>query len=85
MAEWLEQVSQGHDVWCQDLEVMSSNLGQAELGVSSTSALSRTWTKNNSTVSNAQQGLGISDEKWYKEGKTAYMTTDSRMLKCMDS
>ena len=45
MAEWLEQASQWHEMCCHDLEVMSSNPGQGELGVRSTSALSRTWTK----------------------------------------
>ena len=55
MAKWLEQVSQWHamycdDVWhamyCDDLEVMSLNPGQVELGVLSTSVLSRTWLIN---------------------------------------
>ena len=32
-------------MYCNDLEVMSSNPGQVKLGVRSTSALSRTWTK----------------------------------------
>ena len=42
MPEWLEQASQRHEMYCYDLEVMSSNLGQVELGVRSTSVLSRT-------------------------------------------
>ena len=46
MAEWLEQASQWHEMCCHDLEVMNSNPGRAELGVLSTSVLSRTWTKN---------------------------------------
>ena len=46
MAEWLEQAPQWHEVCCHDLEVMSSNPGRVELGVLSTSVLSRTWTKN---------------------------------------
>ena len=48
MAEWLEQASQWHEMYCHDLEVMSVNpsRGQVELGVHSTSVLSRTWTKN---------------------------------------
>ena len=46
MAEWLEQASQWHDMYCHDLAVMSSNPGHVELGVRSTSALSRTWSKN---------------------------------------
>ena len=42
MAEWLKQVSQEHEMYCHDLEVMSSNPGQDELGVHGTSVLSRT-------------------------------------------
>ena len=42
MAEWLEQASQWHEMCCYDLEVMSLNPGRVELGVHSTSALSRT-------------------------------------------
>ena len=42
MAEWLEQASRWHEMYCHDLEVMSLNLGQVELG---TSVLSRTWAK----------------------------------------
>ena len=40
------------EMYCPDLEAVSSNPGQAELGVRSTSVLSRrpTWTKNTSTV-----------------------------------
>ena len=37
MAEWLEQMSQGHEMCGHDLEVMSLNPGQVELGVHSTS------------------------------------------------
>ena len=40
MAEWLEQVSQWHGMYCHDLEVMSSNPDQVKLGVRSTSVLS---------------------------------------------
>ena len=46
MVEWWEQASQWHEMYCHDLEVMSSKPGRVELGVRSTSALSRTWTKN---------------------------------------
>ena len=46
MAEWLEQASQWHEMYCHDLEVMSSNPGRVELGVLGTSALSHTLTKN---------------------------------------
>ena len=46
MAEWLEQASQFHEVYCHDLEVMSLNPGQVEVGVRSTSVSSRTWIKN---------------------------------------
>ena len=42
MAKWLEQKSQIHEMYCHDLEVMSSNSGQVELGVLGTSVLSRT-------------------------------------------
>ena len=45
MAEWLEQASRWHEMYCHDLEVMSSNLARVELGVRSTSVLSRTWAK----------------------------------------
>ena len=45
MAEWLEQASQWHEMYCYDLEVMSSNPCEVELGVCLTSVLSRTWTK----------------------------------------
>ena len=37
MAEWLEQASQWHKMYCHDLEAMSSNLGWIELGVHCTS------------------------------------------------
>ena len=33
MAEWLEQASQWHEMYSHDLEVMSSNLSQVELGI----------------------------------------------------
>ena len=36
MAEWLGQVSQGHETYCRDLEVMDLNPGWVELGVHST-------------------------------------------------
>ena len=42
MAEWLEQVSQRHEMYCHDLEVMSSKPGRVELGVCSTFVPSRT-------------------------------------------
>ena len=45
MAEWLEQAFQWHEMYCHDLEVMSSNPGQVELGVLGTPVLSCTWTK----------------------------------------
>ena len=46
MAEWLEHVSQCHEMYsyCRDLEVMSSNPGWVELGARGTSVLSRTLT-----------------------------------------
>ena len=47
MAEWLPQASQWHEMYCHDLEVMSSNPSQVELGEHCTSVLSRTWIKNN--------------------------------------
>ena len=46
MAEWLERASQRHEAYSHDLEVMSSNPGQVELGVHSTSVLSHTLTKH---------------------------------------
>ena len=45
MAKWLEQASQLHEMCCHDLEAMSSNPNQVELGELSTSVLNRTWTK----------------------------------------
>ena len=39
MTKWLEQVSQWHEMYCHDLEVMSSNPGRVECGVHSTSVL----------------------------------------------
>ena len=42
MAKWLEKVSQLHEMYCHDLEVMSSNSSRVELGVLGTSVLSRT-------------------------------------------
>ena len=45
MAEWLEQASQWHEMYCHDLEVMSLNPSRVELGVRTPSVLSRTWTK----------------------------------------
>ena len=50
MAKWLEQASQWHEMHCHDLEVMSSNPGRVELGVLSTSVLSRTWLRNKSLM-----------------------------------
>ena len=41
MAEWLAQASQWHEMYCHDLDVMSSNPSRVELGVHSTSVLSR--------------------------------------------
>ena len=46
MAKWLEQASQWHEMYCHDVEVMSSNPGRIELGELGTSVLSRTWSKN---------------------------------------
>ena len=39
MAKWLEQASQWHEMYCYDLEVMSSNPGRVEVGVHSISVL----------------------------------------------
>ena len=36
MAEWLQQASQWHEMYCRDLEVMSLNPGQVELGIHGT-------------------------------------------------
>ena len=47
MAEWLEQASQRHEIYCHDLEIMSSSPGQVDFGVHSTSVQSRTWTQKN--------------------------------------
>ena len=37
MVEWLGQVSQGHDIYCRDPEVMDSNPSRVKLGMRSTS------------------------------------------------
>ena len=42
----LEQASQRNEMYCHNLEVMSSKSGRVELGVRGTSVLSCTWTKN---------------------------------------
>ena len=47
MAKWLEQASQWHEMYRYDLGVMSSNPTRVELGLLSTSVLSRTWAKHN--------------------------------------
>ena len=52
MAEWLVQASQRHEMYCHDLEVMSSNPGLVELGVCGTSVLSCTGTLNNEIEGN---------------------------------
>ena len=46
MAKWVEQASQWHEMYCHDLEVMSSNPSWVKLRVLGTSVLSRTWIKN---------------------------------------
>ena len=46
MAKWLEQASQWHEMYCHDLEVMSSSPDLVELGMRGTSVLSRTWAKH---------------------------------------
>ena len=46
MAKWLERESQWHEMFRHDLEVISLNPIRIELGVPSTSVLSRTWIKN---------------------------------------
>ena len=42
MAEWLEQASQCHRMYCHDLEAMGSNPDWVEFVVHSTSVLSHT-------------------------------------------
>ena len=37
MAKWLARVSQWHEVYCHDLDVMGSNLSRVEILVSNTS------------------------------------------------
>ena len=48
MAKWLVQASQWQEMYCHDLEVMSSNPSRIKLGVHSASVLSHrpTWSKN---------------------------------------
>ena len=36
MAQWLRQASQGHEMYCHDLEVMGLNPGWVDLGVHGT-------------------------------------------------
>ena len=43
MAKWLEQASQWREMYCHDLQVMSSISTRTELGVRSTYV--STWTK----------------------------------------
>ena len=45
MAKWLEQASYRHEKCCHDLEVMSLNPSQVELGVLGTSVLNPTLIK----------------------------------------
>ena len=44
-AEWLEQASQWHEMYCHDLEVMSLNPSRVKLGARCTSVLSHTLIK----------------------------------------
>ena len=46
MATYLWLISQWHEVYCHDLEVVSSNNSRVELRVRSTSVPSRIWTNN---------------------------------------
>ena len=50
MAEWLEQASELHEIYCDDLKVMSSNPSRGELGVYSIFILSCTWTENSHLI-----------------------------------
>ena len=50
MTEWLAETSQWHEMYCHNVEVMSSNPGRVELEVHSTSVLSCTLTNYISTV-----------------------------------
>ena len=43
MAKWLEQASLWHEMYCHDLEVMSLKPGRVELGVRSTSVLTKSY------------------------------------------
>ena len=45
MDEWLEQVSQWHEMYCHDLEVMNLKPNRVKLGVLGTSVLSGTLIK----------------------------------------
>ena len=46
MALWLEEASQWYELYCHDMEVMSSSPSWVELGVYSTSVPSCIWTKH---------------------------------------
>ena len=71
--KWLEQASQWHEMYCPDLEVMSSNPGRIELVVLGNSVLSRTWSKNIniylSYVTDAHRALELLEEYHSRLGK----------------
>ena len=64
MAEWLEKVSQQHEIYSHDLEVMSSNPNQVELRMHSTSEQvvlepQKTWWKKVMVCSCGGKGKGV--------------------------
>ena len=65
MAEWLEQASQWHEMYCHNLEVMSSNSSRVELGVRCTSVLIKSYLnkKYNHIAKNSTTPL-INIDKW---------------------
>ena len=50
MAQWLRRASQGHQMYCYDLEATGLNSGWVELGVLGITVLSRTSTKNENCI-----------------------------------
>ena len=60
MAKWLVQAFQWHEMYCHDLEVMSSNPSRVELRVHCTFVLSRTWIKKINNVRVYTLYVGVS-------------------------
>ena len=77
MAEWLEQVSQWHEMYYHDLAVTSSNPGRVEFGVCSTSVLSRTLTKNIKETTLQEKRKTNRNKKWADKPRMACSQEDN--------